>query len=80
MIDAPVENAEQQNVNDANGENNQRNEGDPSPSINSDGENSSGTSVTSVDQDDNNRLPNITLFRTFILSFFSSLIPETPAV
>lgn len=35
---------------------------------------------TSSVQDDNNRLPMITLLRTFILSFFASLIPETPAV
>ena len=30
--------------------------------------------------DDNNRLPMIALLRTFVLSFFTSLIPETPAV
>lgn len=45
-----------------------------------DGDASVGSSVESVDQDDNNRLPTIALLRTFVLSFFASLIPETPAV
>lgn len=45
-----------------------------------DGDMSVTSSAESVDQDDNNRLPTIALLRTFVLSFFASLIPETPAV
>lgn len=30
--------------------------------------------------EENNRLPTVTLLRTFVLSFFASLIPETPAL
>lgn len=37
-------------------------------------------STTTAEQEENNRLPTITLLRTFVLSFFASLIPETPAV
>lgn len=33
-----------------------------------------------VAEDQNNRMPVIALIRTFILSFFASLIPETPAL
>lgn len=33
-----------------------------------------------VAEDQNNRTPVIALIRTFILSFFASLIPETPAL
>lgn len=36
--------------------------------------------VTPNEHEDNNRLPSIALLRTFVLSFFASLIPETPAV
>lgn len=38
------------------------------------------SSTTTTESEDNNRLPMITLIRTFVLSFFASLIPETPAV
>lgn len=31
-------------------------------------------------QEQNNRTPVIVLLRTFVLSFFASLIPETPAL
>lgn len=80
VIDAPVDNNEQQNVID--GENNQRNETESTPLINQETESSttSAPSSSSAEQDENNRLPTLTLVRTFILSFFSSLIPETPAV
>lgn len=44
------------------------------------GEVSTASSTDSIDQDDPNRLPTIALLRTFVLSFFASLIPETPAV
>lgn len=77
VIDGPAENIEQQNANDV--EENQR-EGESTPLINRDTDNSTTTSAPSADQDENNRLPTLTLLRTFILSFFSSLIPETPAV
>lgn len=33
-----------------------------------------------VAEEQNNRTPVIALIRTFILSFFASLIPETPAL
>lgn len=61
------------------GENEQRTE-IPSGAPSSDGERSALLSSGTVEQDENHRLPAITLLRTFILSFFSSLIPETPAV
>lgn len=65
------------NANDI-GENEERND-IPQSVPNSDTE--SSTSLASgSDEQDENRLPAITLLRTFILSFFSSLIPETPAV
>lgn len=38
------------------------------------------STTSTADLEDNNRLPNITLLRTFVLSFFASLIPETPAI
>ncbi|XP_031628459.1 homocysteine-responsive endoplasmic reticulum-resident ubiquitin-like domain member 2 protein [Contarinia nasturtii] len=75
---APAENAEPQNGND--GETNQR-EGESTPLINQETETTTTTpSTPSAEQDENNRLPTLTLLRTFISSFFSSLIPETPAV
>lgn len=37
-------------------------------------------STTTAELEDNNRLPTVALLRTFVLSFFASLIPETPAV
>lgn len=80
MIDGPLENNEQQNLNETDGQNNPRNEGESTPLIQSDSDNLSASSAPSNEQDENNRLPTITLLRTFILSFFSSLIPETPAV
>lgn len=80
MIDGPLENNEQQNLNETDGQNNPRNEGESTPLIQSDSDNLSASSASSNEQDENNRLPTITLLRTFILSFFSSLIPETPAV
>lgn len=80
MIDGPLENNEQQNLNETDGQNNPRNEGESTPLIQSDSDNLSTSSAPSNEQDENNRLPTITLLRTFILSFFSSLIPETPAV
>lgn len=80
MIDGPLENNEQQNLNETDGQNNPRNEGESTPLIQSDADNLSASSSPSNEQDENNRLPTITLLRTFILSFFSSLIPETPAV
>lgn len=78
VVEIPTENTEQPNATEANGEN-QRNEGESTPLINSDTDSPASTS-TSSDEQDENRLPTITLLRTFILSFFSSLIPETPAV
>lgn len=42
--------------------------------------NTTQSSSSSAEQEDNNRLPTVTLLRTFVLSFFASLIPETPAV
>ncbi|XP_055298281.1 homocysteine-responsive endoplasmic reticulum-resident ubiquitin-like domain member 2 protein [Sitodiplosis mosellana] len=79
VIDAPSDDNEQQNAND--GENNQRNEAESTPLINQETESSTTTpSSPSAEQDENTRLPTLTLVRTFILSFFSSLIPETPAV
>lgn len=80
MIDGPLENNEQQNLNETDGQNNPRNEGESTPLIQSDSDNLSASLAPSNEQDENNRLPTITLLRTFILSFFSSLIPETPAV
>lgn len=38
------------------------------------------SSTTTAEIEDNNRLPTVALLRTFVLSFFASLIPETPAV
>lgn len=67
----------QEHANDAanDGENEQRTE---TPSV----PNTDATLLSSgvEEQDENHRLPAITLLRTYILSFFSSLIPETPAV
>lgn len=40
----------------------------------------SESSTTTAQHEDNNRFPTIELLRTFVLSFFASLIPETPAV
>lgn len=79
VIDAPVDNNEQPNTNDGEN-NNQRNETEATPLINQETESSTTPSSSSAEQDENNRLPTLTLVRTFILSFFSSLIPETPAV
>lgn len=87
VIDAPAENTEQPNANanttESNAENNQRNDTESTPLINSDADSSTtpstAPSTPSAEQDEN-RLPTVTLLRTFILSFFSSLIPETPAV
>lgn len=78
VIDAPADNNDQQNANDT--DNNQRNETESTPLINQETERSTAPSSPSGEQDENNRLPTLTLVRTFILSFFSSLIPETPAV
>lgn len=80
VIELPTENNEQQNSTESIGEN-QRNEGESTPLITPADtvDNSTAPSTTSVEQDEN-RLPTVTLLRTFILSFFSSLIPETPAV
>lgn len=39
---------------------------------------SSSTAI--AEPEDNNRLVTVALLRTFVLSFFASLIPETPAV
>lgn len=76
-----VDNAELANVQNANpvNDNEQRIQNDPSPSVNVDNETAASFSP-SGEQDENSRLPTIALLRTFILSFFSSLIPETPAV
>lgn len=41
---------------------------------------SSSSLATTPELEENNRLPTVTLLRTFVLSFFASLIPETPAV
>lgn len=72
--DISAENVQEPN---ANGETEDRND-IPSSVPNSDNE--SSTPLTSGSEQEENRLPAITLLRTFILSFFSSLIPETPAV
>lgn len=42
--------------------------------------NSSSTTRTTSSDSDENRLTTMALLRTFISSFFASLIPETPAV
>lgn len=78
VIDGPAENNEQQNANESNGENNPRNDGESTPLVQPDTETISApsSSSSSTEQDEN----RVTLLRTFILSFFSSLIPETPAV
>lgn len=74
VVETPTENADAPNVNEMN-ENEIRNE----PVIGQDRE--ATTTISSlVESDESNRLPTITLLRTFISSFFSSLIPETPAV
>lgn len=78
VIDAPAENNEPQQM--ANVGQNQQRESESTPLINQDTENSTTPSAPSAEQDENARLPTLTLVRTFILSFFSSLIPETPAV
>lgn len=84
VIDAPAENVEQPNANvnatESNSENNQRNDAESTPLTNPDAESSTTTPSTPSAEQDENRLPTVTLLRTFILSFFSSLIPETPAV
>lgn len=67
-----------ENVQEPIGENEERND-IPSSVPNADNE-SSTPLASSSDEQVENRLPAITLLRTFILSFFSSLIPETPAV
>lgn len=81
MIEAPVDNAELPNVQNANlnNDNEQRIQSEPSPSVNLDHETVPPFSH-SGEGDEDSRLPTIALLRTFILSFFSSLIPETPAV
>lgn len=38
------------------------------------------TSTATAEPEENNRLVTVALLRTFVLSFFASLIPETPAV
>lgn len=43
-------------------------------------ESTSSSNATTPELEENNRLPTVTLLRTFVLSFFASLIPETPAV
>lgn len=73
--DISLENVPEPNA----GENEQRNEV-LSSQQNSETENTSSLASGANEQDEHNRLPAITLFRTFVLSFFSSLIPETPAV
>lgn len=73
VIEAPIENIEQQNENIADTE--QRDQRELPSLINSDSETSTTSLVSGVESDENNRLPAITLLRTFILSFFSSLLP-----
>lgn len=86
VIDAtPNENNEQQPNESENGnaENNRVNASETPANVTTDTSSTSSpssTQPTSGEQDENNRLPTVTLLRTFILSFFSSLIPETPAV
>lgn len=81
VIDAPAENNGEQNANEATtGENSPANDGESTPLVQPDTETVPAPSSSSTEQDENNRLPTVTLLRTFILSFFSSLIPETPAV
>lgn len=72
--DISAENVQEPN---ANGETEDRND-IPSSVPNSDNE--SSTPLTSGSEQEESRLPAVTLLRTFVLSFFSSLIPETPAV
>lgn len=43
-------------------------------------ESTPSSNATTPELEENNRLPTVTLLRTFVLSFFASLIPETPAV
>lgn len=70
--DISAENVQEPN---ANGETEERND-----SYVPNSESESSEPLTSGIEQEENRLPTITLLRTFILSFFSSLIPETPAV
>lgn len=87
VIDVPVDNNEQQppqpqpQQGEHNAENNNNNQpnGEATNSLPASNETSQGTS-SAGEQDEDNRLPTVALLRTFILSFFSSLIPETPAV
>lgn len=80
VIDGPAENNEQQNANESNGENNPRNDGESTPLVQPDTETISAPSSSSSSTEQDENVATITLLRTFILSFFSSLIPETPAV
>lgn len=80
VIDAPVENNEQPPNENENVEVNRANVNEAPVTASDTAASSSSSSSTSGEQDENNRLPTVTLLRTFILSFFSSLIPETPAV
>lgn len=70
------------NVQPANEQNNENNAVQPDAAAN-------GVAGEDVDpvptndeaaQEQNNRTPIIVLLRTFVLSFFASLIPETPAL
>lgn len=84
VIETPAENIEQPNENDANVENNNQGTNEPvnqNQATPTSTESNTTTTTTSLagDVEENNRLPTIMLLRTFILSFFSSLIPETPA-
>lgn len=62
---------------DTNLENENRSESAPDAN---NAENGSSSLATTPELDENNRLPTVALLRTFVLSFFASLIPETPAV
>lgn len=73
-----MENVPEQNAND--GSENEQRADIPASVPNTNAEDSTLLSSGADEQDENQRLPVIALLRTFILSFFSSLIPETPAV
>lgn len=85
VIETPAENIEQPNENDANVENNNQginepvNQNQATPTSTESNTTTTTTTSSASEVEENNRLPTITLLRTFILSFFSSLIPETPA-
>lgn len=70
------ENADNANENAPETVNENLDENDANPLTSS----STATTTQTAEIEDTTRLPTIALLRTFVLSFFASLIPETPAV